>query len=323
MSPESSPDRKPANDPTRRICDYEGSGYREEFWENADRGYEDRAERLAIRRLLPASGKRIVEIGAGFGRLADEYRGYDEVVLLDYAHSMIRDAHARLGAASTEAGTAPRFRFVCADLYRLPFANDALDTVVQIRVLHHVEQVEAAFEEVARILRGGGAYVLEFANKRNLKSMLRYALRRQAENPFGRDPYEFIELNWNFHPAYVTERLRRAALEPRERRAVSHFRAGALKQRLSADTLARLDDRIGGPLAGLALAPSQFLQSLHVKGGPLAPHLWRCPRCGHEPLIAEGDALPCPSCHARWPIVDGVHVFREEAALELGRPIDG
>ena len=60
--------------PAPRICDYEGSDYRERFWEQADRGYEDAAERLAIRRLLPANGRRLAEIGAGFGRLVDEYR---------------------------------------------------------------------------------------------------------------------------------------------------------------------------------------------------------------------------------------------------------
>jgi SAM-dependent methyltransferase len=321
MNDNTSPD-SPKKGSARRICDYEGSGYREEFWENADRGYEDQTERLALKRLLPASGTRIVEIGAGFGRLADEYLGYQEVILLDYAHSMISDAHARLGSSQGKNADSPKFHFVCADLYRLPFAAHALDTIVQIRVLHHVEQVSAAFEEVARCLRGGGAYVLEFANKRNLKSILRYVARKQSENPFGQDPYEFIELNWNFHPDYVAEGLRASGLEPQAWRAVSHFRAQTLKQRLSSTSLARLDDRIGGALAGLALAPSQLVKSLHLKGGPVNQALWRCPRCAHEPLIAESGAVPCPKCGARWPIIDGVHVFREEAAIELGRPID-
>nr|HID13463.1 hypothetical protein [Anaerolineae bacterium] len=57
---------------THLICDYEGSAYRTEFW-GQGREYEDAVERIALQRLLPPSGRRIIEIGAGFGRLADLY----------------------------------------------------------------------------------------------------------------------------------------------------------------------------------------------------------------------------------------------------------
>ena len=67
--------------PDHEIPAYPDLAYRDVFW--ADRHYEDRADRIAIRRLLPPTGGRIVEIGAGYGRLANEYRGYQEIVLLD------------------------------------------------------------------------------------------------------------------------------------------------------------------------------------------------------------------------------------------------
>lgn len=292
--------------PEPRICDYEGSPYRTVFWEQADRGYEDAAERLALRAMLPPTGERLVEIGAGFGRLVDAYAGYRQVILLDYAHSMLEDARARLGDA---------FTYVCADLYRLPFATHALDTVVQVRVLHHVEDVPAAFGEVARVLRGGGVYVLEFANKRNLKSIARYYAWGLADSPFAREPREVVALNWNFHPDYVESALRDAGLAVLRRRAVSHFRVGALKRLVPAGALARVDGLIGDRLGGMAVAPSQFLQVLRTTGGPRSTGLWRCPRCGAEPLAAEGDGVPCTGCGARWPIVNGIHVFRENLDL--------
>ena len=105
------------------IMDYEGSRWREEFWRG--REYEDQVERIAITNLLPPTGKRLTEIGAGFGRLADLYRGYDLVILLDYARSMLKDARDRLG-------NDPRFIFVAADLYNLPFATNALDTALRL-----------------------------------------------------------------------------------------------------------------------------------------------------------------------------------------------
>ena len=54
------------------ICDYEGSNYRTEFWEGRGRNYEDRVERIALERLLPPGGRRMLEVGAGFGRLTNE-----------------------------------------------------------------------------------------------------------------------------------------------------------------------------------------------------------------------------------------------------------
>ena len=51
-----------------RICDYEGSRYRTDFWEGQNREYEDRVERVAMQKLLPPRGERLLEIGAGFGR---------------------------------------------------------------------------------------------------------------------------------------------------------------------------------------------------------------------------------------------------------------
>jgi SAM-dependent methyltransferase len=298
--------------PEARICDYQGSPYREEFWERADRAYEDQAERLALRRLLPARGRRLVEIGAGFGRLIDEYRHYDEVVLLDYAHSMIDDARTRL------AGSRPGLRFVCADLYRLPLASASLDTVVQVRVLHHVEAIDAAFREVSRALAVGGSYVLEFANKRHLKSILRHRLGRQAEDPFEPSPHEFVPLNWNFHPASVRDELRRAGLAHREERSVSLFRLAGVKRRVTAEALARWDDALAGFLAPLSPAPSQFVRSVKATGRRAAGALWRCPSCGREPLEESGDRVTCDGCGAVWPIVNGVHIFRPEVARELG-----
>lgn len=283
-----------------RICDYEGSPYRSAFWETVDRRYEDAAERLALRSLLPPTGQRVVEIGAGFGRLIDEYRGYREIILVDYARSMLADARQRIGDGVT---------YVCADLYRLPFATGALDAAVQIRVLHHVEAVPEAVREVSRILAPGGSYVLEFANKRNLKAIARWLLRRQAENPFDHRPFEFVPLNWNFHPAFVEAAIGAAGLHVRQRRAVSLFRAPLAKRVLPAAVLARLDHLIGGPLGRLAPAPSQFVRAAQLTGRR-SDALWRCPACGHEPLIAGPDAVPCPRCRRVWPVQDGILMFR-------------
>ena len=49
-----------------KICDYEGSLYRTDFWEGQGREYEDLAERIALRKLLPPAGARLVEVSESF-----------------------------------------------------------------------------------------------------------------------------------------------------------------------------------------------------------------------------------------------------------------
>jgi SAM-dependent methyltransferase len=273
------------------------------FWEGAERGYEDAAERLALRAMLPRQGQRLVDLGAGFGRLADEYTGYQDVILVDYARSMLEDARRRLGVGYT---------YVCADLYHLPFATGAIDAIVQVRVLHHVACIEDAFREVARVLAPGGTYVLEFANKRHAKAAARRLLRRSPTNPFDQEPHEFVPLNWDFHPNHVERALAAAGLTVRQRRAVSLFRQRHLKRLVPPRALARLDALLGPFLGATAPAPSQFVRSVRAAAAHRpAAALWRCPACGREPLPSS---LVCPACGRLWPLVDGIHMFREDSA---------
>jgi SAM-dependent methyltransferase len=288
----------------RAICDYEGTSYRARFWEGQGRQYEDLAERIALRRLLPPGGRRLLEIGAGFGRLADLYSGYDQVILLDYAVSGLREAQQRLGRAG-------RFIYVAANLYHLPVAPRSCDTVVTVRVLHHVADVPAALQEIAGVLRRNGVYLLEYANKRNAKSIARYFLRRQAWSPFEAAPYEFAELNYDFHPDWMAGQLGRAGFRVDGGLAVSHFRHRTFKKLASPETLAAADGALQRLGAAWKLAPSLFLRSrLASASGEESAALFRCPACGGLELEQAVESLCCPACAAEWPMVDGLYDFR-------------
>lgn len=294
------------------ICDYENSPWRTEFWRGRD--YEDRAERIALARMLPRRGARVCEIGAGFGRLADFYLDYDRVILLDYAVSMLRQAREHLLGDPRLAPHAARFVFVAADLYNLPLADNALDTGLTVRVLHHVADLPRAFGEIARVVRPQGIYLTEFANKRHAKAVLRYVLTRRPPNPFTREPYEFVKLNFDFHPRYLAENLRAANFVVRERRAVSLFRIAALKRIVPANLLAALERWLQVPLAGLDLSPSIFLRTQSVKPGApaISAALWRCPACGALDLPETATGLVCPSCGKTYPIVDSIIDFKSQ-----------
>ena len=293
------------HDDTPPICDYEDSTYRTDFWEGQGREYEDLAERWALQRMLPPTGRRILDIGAGFGRLADLYDGYDQVILLDYSRSQLAYARQRLGDE--------RFIYVAADIYRLPLATSAVDTAVMVRVLHHLADVPAAFEQLARVIRPQGHLILEFANKRHLKNVLRHLLGRGA-SPYDPAPVEFAPLHFDFHPRWVLTRLGEAGLRPTARRSVSLFRAGPLKRALPARWLAAADGLLQRPTATLAPAPSAFVRATCLRPGPtdIAPEaaLFRCPTCGHEPLRPAAGGLDCPGCQAHWPQEDGIYLFK-------------
>ena len=241
----------------RRICDYEGSAYRTEFW-GAGREYEDRVERAALERMLPPRGRRLIDIGGGYGRLMPMYSGYDEVVIFDYARSQLRQGQELWGDQGPGGG--PRIRYVAGDFYRLPFAASSFDTVIVVRTLHHATDAPRVLRGIAEILAPGGTLVLEFANKRNLKAMVRYGVGRQEWSPWAREPVEFVELNFDFHPAWVEEQLNRVGLAVEARRAVSTFRVGLLKRTVPTGVLVGLD-RLWQPLGGVVpVSPSVFLR---------------------------------------------------------------
>jgi SAM-dependent methyltransferase len=289
------------------ICDYEGSSYRTEFWGGDQREYENLAERIALRALLPTGGQRLVEIGAGFGRLADLYKDHREVILLDYSKSILREAQARLGRE-------PRYLYVAGNIYDLPLADQAVETLVLVRVIHHIQDVPRALAELVRVLAGGGALVMEYASKRHLKAIVRYLLHSQVWSPFDRRPYEFVPLNFNFHPAWMAARLRAAGLTIEEERAVSWFRSPALKRLVGANRLAALDRRLQPLGRWLKLTPSIFLRArAPARSAPKATGLFRCPICHSQALAPEPDGFTCQGCGRRWLLDDGIYDFKTPA----------
>lgn len=286
------------------LCDYEGSDYQTRFWKKADRHYEDAAERVALRRLLPPVGDRIAEFGAGFGRLADLYAGYREVILVDYSRSLLEEAMQRWGSD-------PRFTFVAADIYHLPFAPGALGAATMVRVLHHLADPPAALAQIGAALAPGGVFVLEYANKRNFKAMARFALRRQTWNPYTIDPIEFVKLNFDFHPRYVDQTLRGAGFRPGRSLAVSYLRASALKRALPVQAMVAADAalQLTAPLG--AYSPSVFVRATAAAGprGP-AEGLFVSPRSGGA-LRREGDLLICDGDGTRWRVNGAFYDFKE------------
>lgn len=293
----------PKPEPRPKICDYEGSNYRTEFWENKDRDYEDRVERIALRRLLPQRGQRLLELGAGFGRLTNEYYTFKQVILVDYSLSQLQYAQEKLGRSD-------RFVYVAADVYKLPFRSGVFDAATMIRVIHHMADAPAVLAQVRRALATNGTFILEHANKQNFKAMLRYAMKKQDWNPYDASPVEFVELNFDFHPEYILREMKKAGFDVQRRLPVSFFRIGAIKQALPTNLLVGMDSLM--QYSGLLYTPSIFVQSKAVgmqENNLETDTIFACPETGGD-LIEEGDVLTSQATGTRWAIRDGIYDFK-------------
>ena len=112
------------------------------------RASEERRFEALVRLLQPRSGERLLDMGCGSGWLAER----------------CRQAGARVWAADIAltgvAGARARFpqvpHYQVADVYHLPFAAGGFDAVLLSEVAEHLEDLDRAFAELARLLRPGG-----------------------------------------------------------------------------------------------------------------------------------------------------------------------
>jgi hypothetical protein len=125
--------------------------------------------------------------------------------------------------------------------------------------------------EIARITAPAGVYVTEFANKRNLKAIVRYMLGRgkPGESPFSLEPYEFVSLNIDYHPRHICAVLEKMGFVVENELGASFFRLPWLKRLAPASLLARLDALLQERAAPARLTPSIFLRS-SLSGEPQA-----------------------------------------------------
>jgi ubiquinone/menaquinone biosynthesis C-methylase UbiE len=294
-------------DPPRMICDYEGSDYETRFWKNANRGYEDTVERVAIKRMLPGRGRRVIEFGAAFGRLADLYTGYDSIVLLDYSRSMLENARKTWGHD-------PRFIFVAADLYQLPLISGVLSAATMIRVIHHIADVPAALAGIRRALAPGATFVLEFANKRNLKALARHALGKQSWNPNDEAPVEFVKLNFDFHPTWMMREVQQAGFGIEHKLTASYLRLGVLKRTLPLKLMVGIDSALQRTARLGLYSPSVFLQLRAARNGPdntglTGDALFCSPKSGGA-LRRDGNSLVCDTDGTRWEVDGNLYDFK-------------
>lgn len=97
--------------------------------------------------LVPAAGRRTLDLGCGEGRVARDLkaRGH-EVVGIDASETLVQFAQ--------EAD--PEGEYLVADAARLPFEDASFDLVVAFNTLMDFDDMSGAVREAARVLEHGG-----------------------------------------------------------------------------------------------------------------------------------------------------------------------
>jgi ubiquinone/menaquinone biosynthesis C-methylase UbiE len=289
---------------TPPVCDYTASDYQQSFWDQGSRAYEDAAEEIALKRLLPSSGELLLELGAGAGRNTPRYTGYKRVVLVDYSMTQLEQAQQKLGKTR-------RLIYVAADAYRLPFVNGLFDGATMIRTLHHMADPSLVLAQVRSVLSTNAIFILEYANKHNLKAIFRYWTKKQDWSPFTEDAVEFARLNFDFHPRAIQKWLRDNRFLIEKQLTVSHFRMNLLKKVIPPKLLAGLDGIFQPSGALFQLTPSVFVRSQATGStDPIAgTEFFKCLECGRGLPEVKGK-LHCPACGHIWEQKNGIYDFR-------------
>jgi len=237
------------------ICDYSDTDYEKEFWKGTGREYEDAADKLAVLRLLPSSGNTILELGAGFGRLAEAYRQrFQHIFLYDYAQNL-------LDKAKWHFGDDPKFQYQQGSVYELPYDALFADCMLMVRVSHHLEHIEKVISEAARVLKPKGIFVMEYANKRNLKEIVRWIFGRSIMDPFKISMSDRTKKGfYNYHPAYIERMAEKAGFRIEKVLSVSNFRWGFFKRLLGPKALMLLEALLQSPLGFVRFGPSVYLK---------------------------------------------------------------
>jgi len=236
------------NDPEHNYRDY---------WQGRD--YEHAAEEMALKRLLKDMHFDVAaDIGGGYGRLCLFLENYaDEVILaepsqkqLDIAEDFLKD-HPRVKKVLTQADD-------------IQLADESVDLITMIRVMHHLPEPSVEFKELARILRADGYLVLELANNAHALNRVRYALKGKnvplepvdirSEAYRNDDSIPFV----NHNPKTIVRQLAHAGLKVEKVLSVSNLRNPGLKKVMPRGVMLSLEKVMQPAFARFHFGPSVF-----------------------------------------------------------------
>ncbi len=137
--------------------------YEAQRGDNAPRGYHnllDSLESEYVRRF--GEGREVLEVGCGTGLVLERIAQFaSKAKGIDLSPGMLEKARAR--GLDVVEGSATE----------LPFDDESFDVTCSFKVLAHVQDIERALSEMARVTRIGGVVLAELYNPWSLRGLLR------------------------------------------------------------------------------------------------------------------------------------------------------
>jgi SAM-dependent methyltransferase len=141
-------------------CDRTIQRVSDDLWEtHADwwiEGFTDGADPEYVEQIVPmaadelAGSSLVLDIGCGDGQISRVAASAGATVVgIDPTWNCVRVAAERGGGAT----------FARAGAVELPFADESFDTAVACLVFEHIDEVDHAIAEVARVLQPGGTFL--------------------------------------------------------------------------------------------------------------------------------------------------------------------
>lgn len=227
------------------------------YWSGRD--YEHAAEELAIRRLL--NGRRFknaADIGGGYGRLCILLENYADKVTL------AEPSQVQLEIADEYLKKHPAIDRKKMQADKLKFADNSIDLLTVIRVMHHLPDPSTELKELARVLTPDGYLILEVANYAHARNRIKHLLKgkklpkqpvdiRSSENR-GKDKIPFV----NHNPKTVIKQLAHAGLKVEKVLSVSNLRSPGLKKVMPRGVMLAAERVMQPTLAKTYFGPSVF-----------------------------------------------------------------
>lgn len=234
------------------------------YWKG--REYEHKSEFLAIRSLISKISDvgKVIEIGAGYGRLLPSYLFRAKKVLLtDPSAKLISKADRRYSKYKN-------VEILQSKLQSLDGRKDLgkFDLCLMVRVLHHIVDIDEAFAIINRLLTKRGYFILEFPNKSHAKASIRHILNGDLTYPINIFPIDIRSKKSvkkgtlpfiNYHPYQIVEKLKEHDFDVIEVRSVSNIRSSFLKRLFPINTLIDLERLLQIPFAKINFGPSIFI----------------------------------------------------------------
>jgi ubiquinone/menaquinone biosynthesis C-methylase UbiE len=244
----------------KRADQYDDPKYNyQDYW--AGREYEHAAEEMAIKRLLKGKHfEHAVDVGGGYGRLSKYLTNFaDKVTLAEPSQQQLDIGKIYL----KDTPAVERKLLQAADL-KMP--DNSVDFVLVVRVLHHLPDPAAELTEIARVLKPGGTFILEFANDAHFLNRIRYGargkrvpktpvdIRSEANKKDGE--IAFV----NHHPKVIIKMLKDSGFKVETVLSGSNLRSPRLKKVLGKNVLLGLEKGMQPLLAPIYFGPSIWLR---------------------------------------------------------------